>query len=782
MNAIRIPLLSAVSAALSLSASLFVSQGRAEEPAEQILFSDGKSRIYLEVPDAAARVFTGRFPADPAEDFSRVFAVMTGQEIGSKAEGKIPLRLELLAAGSPDSPLKELAPGFRETASEISVTPEAITIRGESPAALSGGLYKILEDWGCRWILPGDLGEVIPSHQSLALPSGSQIVQLGCDMGFGAYRKESALWIQRNRQLRVTWLPCFHYWNAGLDPEKNFAKHPEYFALVDGERRPTQPETVNPEVIRLKVEHAKEFFRENPTARTYPMDPEDNTSFSEAPEATKLDPPGTGPDGKPFMTDRVVQFANAVQEGFQEEFPDKMVGFYSYLSHSRLPVNVKPSPQTVVGVTRFGFCNLRLVPTPTTPSPQEFEDLVKGWLGLTPHVFIYEYNPPSWGAMLPFPNYITTAESMQRLHKMGVKGFYSDVTAGEHAPGVFLNAYIRRRMMVDPTQDPKALMKDYCRSFFGPAAEAMEKYYATLEKVTSYNDPKRPVVGVSIYRLEEIYPRDVIAQASAELDAALTVPGISDLERKRLEWVKLGQDYLDTYLSAVDAVKAGNYDEAKKQFALTQRSLAVQDRAGKGFIDLTDARRRILASESTLLAAHFPKEQGMITDWKLLDLIPRRDLTPEEDIAILKAWPLKSVEAGGQTYRWNPYVSESGILDFNTAFQRSGLETTPSKAFAAATVEAPEAMEASALFSSFYPFSIYLNGEKIFVRDGSNFDFPDARTVKVQLRKGSNHFIMFCDERGRSTPENTLNDGFQWSVSLALRNASGAPLNLKETN
>ncbi|MBE2203835.1 MAG: DUF4838 domain-containing protein [Chthoniobacterales bacterium] len=743
---------------------------RAETASSLPVFQDGKSFLALDVTEAQRKQFGG-LPLDPLADFSRVFEAMTGVVLGEPLAGKAKLRIEFLPANA-DSPLASLPVGIRETASEISVTPEGVTIRGETPAGISGGLYKILEDWGNRWVLPGPLGEVIPKHNALSLPLGTNIVQIGSDTGFGAYSPESMEWVQRNRLLQATWLPCFHYWRYGVEPDKYFASHPEYYALVDGERKPTQVETTNPEVIRLKVEHAKKFFRANPHARTYPMDPEDNGEFSESPESLAIDPPGTT-----SKTDRVVNFANAVLQGFREEFPAKSVGFYSYFKHSLPPVREKVDPSMTVGVTRFGYCTLRMTPTPNTPSPEKFETLVRDWLKLTPNVYVYEYNPPSWGGALPFPNYLDMAESMRRLHKMGVRGFYSDSTHIEHAPGVFINSYLRRRMMVDPKQDPQALLEDFTRSFFGPAAQAMRDYYETLAQVTSsYKDPARPNLGVSIYRLEEIFPRDLVARATKKLDHALKTPGLDEMQRKRIEYVKLGHDYLVHYLAAIDAAKAGNYEAAKTAFDKTFRQIALQERVSPSKFD--DTRTRMEAARSTTLATYFPKEQGMITDWKILGPIPRKELDRKTEAAILAQMTPTPVTIGGKTFTWQPYASQGGLLDFNQAFHRSGLEVPSSKVFASACVEVPEATTATAYVSGFYPFTVFLNGKKVFNRDGPNFDWPDRNSAQVTLHKGTNHFVFLSDEMDVSTRENPMTDGFDWSLSLGLRDQQGLPLSV----
>ncbi len=770
----------------SLALTLFFSFGwsplSAEIAQKLALAREGKAAFYWEVDPAVRSKVEAHFSrnkqlVNPMSDFSRVFEAMTGVTPAQKGEG-VPLRLVLLERGAEGSPLAGVDAPMREVAGELDVRPDGITITAETPHGLSNTLYYLLENWGCRWVVPGPLGEEIPKLAEPTLPLGKKIVHIGVDPAFTAHRPTAELLFQRNRLLRASWLPCFHFWFDGIKPKEYFESHPEYYALVDGERQPTQLETINPEVIALKIAAAKAFLRERPTARTYPMDPEDNGRFSEAPEAVAQDPDEKDSAGLPIMTDRVVRFGNAVLEGIREEFPDRSIGYYAYARHSQPPVNVKPDPATVIGVTRDGYCNLRLTPTESTPSPARFEELVSQWLKLTPNVYIYEYNPLPWAGSLPFPNYLDLAESMRRLHKMGVKGFYSDTPLGEFAPGIFINNYFRYRMMVDPTREPLELLADLCQSFFGPAAPAMQAYYETLAKVTQYNDPKRPTIGVAIFEIDPIFPRPLVQEASAHFAKALQTEGLEERHRRRLEWIKLGHDYLVNYLAGFDAARAGDYEGSKAAFEKTLRLAAMQERQSGGFLQMSDARRRLEAARSTVLAEKFPKEEGMLTHWSLLGPVPRNASTLEEEYQLLEnVSPEAKTQIGEKSYQWKAYLAPDGILDFNRAFERRGVDHPVSKAWAATVVEAPEEMEADLFFGCFFPFTIYHNGKQIFERRHSNFNHPDANKVRVKLTKGRNLLTVLCKEGRVSTPENT---GFHytWGVSLALRDAEGRPLGL----
>ena len=53
-----------------------------------------------------------------------------------------------------------------------------------------------------------------------------------------------------------------------ISPQKYFAEHPEYFALVDGARRADHAQLclTHPEVLRLAVERVRQWIREHPDA------------------------------------------------------------------------------------------------------------------------------------------------------------------------------------------------------------------------------------------------------------------------------------------------------------------------------------------------------------------------------------------------------------------------------------------------------------------------------------------------------------------------------------
>src|SRR5436190_8525 len=73
--------------------------------------------------------------------------------------------------------------GYRVPATEWKQAYRIITqggrvlVNGESPPAISYGIYALLEKLGCDWVMPGKLGEIIPKRSNVLLPDMDETEQ-----------------------------------------------------------------------------------------------------------------------------------------------------------------------------------------------------------------------------------------------------------------------------------------------------------------------------------------------------------------------------------------------------------------------------------------------------------------------------------------------------------------------------------------------------------------------------------------------------------------------------
>ena len=635
----------------------------------------------------------------------------------------------------------EIVQGFR-----IEATAAEIAVHANTPLGLRNSLYYLLQRWGCRWVMVGELGECIPHVERLAVPEGTLRFAPRSDFSVepsGSGSTYAQFW-SRNLAGWQNWLSAQHYWLYAIPAEKHFADHPQWFSLIAGERRPRQLCTSNPEVIAEMIRVAKATLAGNANRISFPMDPMDNIDFCECKACRALDAPGQFTSGAPSMTDRVLHFANAVAAGIKDEFPDRYVAFYAYWSHSNLPVVEKPADNVVIVITRSGNCMLHLTPQ-SYCAKSDFHGFVRAWQNLTPNVYCYEYDPISWTGGLPCPTYLDMGRSLRTLLlNRGVKGSYSDGGVRPSAwAGTFLNRYIPLRIKVNPDQQPEAVLRDTCQVFFGPAADPLEQYYLELANVTESTHPgiSSLHVGSTYYHL--LFNPDMIEQARSRLNEGARLARGKPPYEQRVAMVDLAQQYLESYLQGIWAAQEKDYDRSVAGFDRMDRNL--QALAEKGWLDGKDAPARAKSMRLKALAEHFPQRLGFVTDWKLLgpfdnsssDADRRRDpFEPVDGVATPEQL------GNGKEATWWDYRIPSGFLNLEQATDGKKGAWTLSYAYAATTFEARQTGPAQLKLDSFFPYRVFVNGAEVFYRPGLNADCPDRKSVDVQLRQGSNLIVV----------------------------------------
>ncbi|MGY8719774.1 MAG: DUF4838 domain-containing protein, partial [Verrucomicrobiia bacterium] len=134
-------------------------------------------------------------------------------------------------------------------------------------------------------------------------------------------RRNRLGWV-RSAVFGHSWFDAFNLRN-----DESFKTHPEWFALVNGKRRPPQLCTTHPEVIDRMVAHVlngKQDIRH--------ISPSDGGGFCECERCRALDVPGLlSYDGKTVqLSDRIFTYANEIARRVREANPEKGCGMFAY--------------------------------------------------------------------------------------------------------------------------------------------------------------------------------------------------------------------------------------------------------------------------------------------------------------------------------------------------------------------------------------------------------------------------------------------------------------------
>src|SRR5690606_35169632 len=91
-----------------------------------------------------------------------------------------------------------------------------------------------------------------------------------------------------------------------------FAAHPEYKGLINGERKSSKFCISNPGLRQIVADYALEYFEKRPEATMISMDPTDGGGWCECEQCAKI--------GNGSPSDRAVFLANTVAEAINQKF------------------------------------------------------------------------------------------------------------------------------------------------------------------------------------------------------------------------------------------------------------------------------------------------------------------------------------------------------------------------------------------------------------------------------------------------------------------------------
>ena len=505
-------------------------------------------------------------PAQAAvADLQRALRLMSGAELPAAAP-------PVLLVGRPQD-FPQLALDRPLAANEVclKVSGGALYLLGRGEQEISDAVYSLLACLGCRWYLPGEIGEVIPRlptvevgsldlRETPAFAMRSPWYAWGVDGRHTSVEggKRWADWCRRNRCGGEV-VRHGHNLLTPIPPARYFSTHPEYYALVDGERKPTQPCTSNPDLVPIFVDTISRFLDENPGSSSYSLCPEDNDQFCECPRCRALDSPRHDPGfgNKVVMTDRLVKFFNQVAAGVRQRHPEAIVTFYGYLNHTLPPTTVKLGPGVAVVLTAQQFCSIHGM-SDACRSRRHMKDILEGYGRQTPYLYIYEYDPAPGSAGLPYPLYFAHARDLRTYRELGVRGF--SLESHKAWASTFPNHYFWTLGMWNPDFAEREVLSRLCRDLYGPAAAPMERYYLGLAEAFA-SARVHPNWGLRYYA--QVWSRPQVAALGAALAEAQRLAGEADSRvRERVLYARLEYRLLVSYLDFERFSREGNATRA----------------------------------------------------------------------------------------------------------------------------------------------------------------------------------------------------------------------------
>jgi len=488
---------------------------------------------------------------------------------------------------------------------------DRISLAGNTDAGTLYAVYDFLRTQGCRWVTPGAIGEIVPKRASLVPPASKTespdyqcrgIMQLtqnffpggGEEFGWMGMNLDDYFdWLLRNR-MNGAWFAATesydfgphrghgwvqmlnHSYGGPVAPRQEyFEKHPDWYPLIRGKREAmcklppgfcNQLCVSNPGLRDYTVELVLEYFRKNPAAKAFPLNPMDGPSlWCECAACKKLDPPGIdwskheSEGSVAGMTDRALNYANEVAERVAKVYPDKFIEMYAYGYTLKPPQREKVHKNVFIKYANLGNrgsgpLGLSLMePNESTigaaPEPYRWADWraqLEGWrkAGATMAYYNYlEFAHPDLTVFWFFSN----SDVLRNLNRH----YNCRILMGETENNVMISSVLYNiiaQTVWDIDTDYKAVMKDTCDAFYGPVSEDLLAYNRMMDEAviqsTAYrNEDYRPWDHVDI-------PLETLERGRIMLEEAAIKSEDDPTLSKRVAYAWFGHGYL-TYVAAL---------------------------------------------------------------------------------------------------------------------------------------------------------------------------------------------------------------------------------------
>ncbi len=465
---------------------------------------------------------------------------------------------------------------------------ETLLIGGESDEAALFGAYAMLETLGVDWVMPGEIGEVIPHRATVTLrpldesqrPDFSMRrlwYRGGADTVTREDKARMEVWLRRQRAgvfRPVSAETAGHYWPTFIKRHKAaFDADPSLYALrrdAEGRlvRRGPQIETTDPRIVAMMAQDIRDTFEKKgwPRDRTvgFPIGPADTAGYSLSPESAAA---GWGPPdpitGEPDQTDLLVKLANEVLAALGPDYPNVHLGFYSYASHQGYPGRYTPDPRVAVIFAPINFSRYHALTDPGSRSQPLYRAVFDQWAALARrqgNPLLYRgYNWNLAENMLPYSKLRIWGEELAYYRDAGVAGLNVEATKAWGVNGP--SDWLFMQLAWDASQDWRALLADYCAKAFGAGAEPMRRY---LLRLTEAQRAAGQEAG-SYHAIPLIYDHAFVAAAQADISEAerlATLPA----EKERIAHFRSGVDLLDLYLAYHEAANRFDFGTALQRY------------------------------------------------------------------------------------------------------------------------------------------------------------------------------------------------------------------------
>jgi hypothetical protein len=511
------------------------------------LVENGKSDYSIVIaPDASQSERHG------AEELQKFLEEMSGARLPITAE---PRRRMVLVGNSPALEKLNLKIPFADLGPEgfaLKISGQHMVIAGGRLRGSMYGVYTFLEKLGCRWFTP-EVSRIpktrtitvrpLDETQKPAFEYRETFFSEALDRDWAARNKTNGSFQRLDAAVggKVQYYPFVHSFDLLIPPSRYFNPHPEYFSLIDGQRRAQGGQLclTNPEVLRLGIESVEQWIAAHPEATIISVSQNDRYGYCECDNCRRVEQEEGGAHSGPLL-----RYVNALAEQIEKKHPDKLIDTLAYQYTEDPPAVTRPRRNVRIRLCPIGACEAH--PYEQCPYDAYFMKNLRAWSKITGQLYIWHYNTNFAHYLLPFPDFDELTTDIPMYKRNGVAGLFMEgaVSKGGGAENAELRSYVMAKLLWDVKADANKLVNEFLDAYYGKAAKPMRAYFDLTQRQVRmapgglgrhlwiYDSPSAPYLSDEFLASA----RGLFRQAEAAAD--------KDAVRARVRKARIGIDYV----------------------------------------------------------------------------------------------------------------------------------------------------------------------------------------------------------------------------------------------
>jgi len=348
-----------------------------------------------------------------------------------------------------------------------------VYINGSDPKHTLYAVYEFIEQYlSCRFYAPGV--EIIPEKTIIEIPHELNHTY---SPPINTRTVHSNLFYENHDfadKHKVTYkaFPNYvekarvHTFHRFVPAEIYFNKHPEYYALSNGERRSTQLCLSNPEVFEIIKQKVSEYFIEQPEAKVISVSQDDNTQYCRCDKCAAIDKEEGSPSGS------MIRFVNKIAKNF----PEKTISTLAY-QYTRKACKTIPDDNVLITL-----CSIECDRSaPIEEKCKDFAEDLKAWKLLTSNIRIWDYTTQFTNFLAPFPNLHTLQPNIRFFVDNNATWVFEQHS--RNPSELFeLRSYLMAKLLWKPHSNTDSLITDFTDGYYEEAGSKIKEYIDLIHK------------------------------------------------------------------------------------------------------------------------------------------------------------------------------------------------------------------------------------------------------------------------------------------------------------